>query len=181
MRGRTTSLPARPAPSLHLFSRPHRIDCDHICQCSRSFYQLRDPGTNIPSRFCQSKQGRKQVANSKTCKNYLTRFLFFHATAGTMAGNAGRLSDDDRRRSDDQVRRGFHERFPGGAQGPPRKWCRQWGRQTERIYQYGTRKYQHSLSYACVAIICSLFRARSSRREAQGLIYTRGSPFLKKP
>lgn len=144
VRGRTTSLPARLAPSLHLFSRPHRIDCDHICQCSRSFYQLRDQGTNIPVGSFQSiRDGSSRYLNVQKLSDPIS---FFHATAGTMAGNAGRPSDDDRRRSDDQVRRGFHERFPGGAQGPPRKWCRQWGRQTERIYQYGTRKYQYSLS-----------------------------------
>lgn len=42
-----------------------------------------------------------------------------------MAGIADRRGHDDRRRSDDQVRRGFHERFPGGAEGPPRKRSRQ--------------------------------------------------------
>ena len=64
-------------------------------------------------------QGRKQSLSRRA--KIIYPISLFHATAGTMAGNAGRRGHDDRRRSDDQVRRGLHERFPGGAQGPPRK------------------------------------------------------------
>jgi hypothetical protein len=42
-----------------------------------------------------------------------------------MAGMAGRPGQCDRRRSDDQVRGGVHQRVLGGAQGPPRERCRQ--------------------------------------------------------
>lgn len=85
-----------------------------------------DPFTSCGTQVLTYQVGSVNLTGTEAVANLNVQKLsdpisYFHATAGTMAGNAGRLSDDDRRRSDDQVRRGFHERFPGGAQGPPRK------------------------------------------------------------